>query len=604
MQVCWCELRNMGLSGLQPHGESASDAAFHHLSPRWYIRCYVEGGYDAGGFVERSVFCMKIPRWKRGAVALLLTAGVAGSMNSPAQAQRLPETGAQSSPVQVETAQSEPPAPGPETAAPRTLKVDSFAVEGNSLLSEQEIQSVVSGYEGRELTLAEMKEAAARLTDLYRAKGFLLVRAMIPKQDFGTGPVKIKVLEGKVGEVVVEGGKHYSEEFIKRHVDAATVDGTLQMDRFQRQLLLLNEYSDLKAQAVLKPGTAPGTADIVLKVEDASPVHFGLDYNNWGIPETGEHRFGLTFDAGNILTDGDEFRFRGVLQTPTEDASTFFQLRYNTPVNVNGTRAGVEYQRGDFSSGDGLAQILDVRGDADIISGFVTHALVRKLNHSSDLGLTLSHKSIRNDIFGNVPLAREDYLAARVDYRGDWRSVSGRSLLAASLTKGFGGDGGVLTSNPRANDDFTKINVDALRIQNIGKSFYGVLRGSGQIGFDSLYSIEQFALGGISSVRGYTQAELLGDSGYAVTAELRWSPIKDNPEIFQVVTFIDHGGVSIHDKFPGELPVDSLTGAGFGFRSSLSENTHLTLDIGFPISPSETRRGDSAVVYGGIQTRF
>ncbi len=538
---------------------------------------------------------------------MLLAAGMAGSWSSPAQAQRLPETGTQSSPVQVddETAQSgqstETPAP---EGTPRTLKVDSFAVEGNSLLSEDEIQSVVGGFEGRDLTLAEMKEAAARLTDLYRAKGFLLVRAIVPKQEFGTGPVKIRVLEGKVGEVQVEGGKHYSEEFVKRHIDAATVDGTLQMDRFQRQLLLLNEYSDLKAQAVLKPGAAQGTADIVVKVEDSSPIHFGLDYNNWGIPETGENRFGLTFDAGNIFGDGDEFRFRGVLQTPTDDASTFFQLRYNTPVNVNGTRVGVEYQRGDFSSGDGLAQILDVRGDADIISGFVTHALVRKLNHTSDLGLTLSHKSIRNDIFGNVPLAREDYMSARVDYRGDWRSVSGRSLVAASLTKGFGGDGGILTSNPRANDDFTKINVDALRIQNLGGPFYGVLRGSGQIGFDSLYSIEQFALGGISSVRGYTQAELLGDSGYAVTAELRWSPIKDNPEIFQVVTFIDHGGVSIHDKFPGELPADSLTGAGFGFRSSLNENTHLTLDIGFPISPSETRRGDSAVVYGGIQTRF
>lgn len=515
----------------------------------------------------------------------------------------MPETGTQTSPLQVtqETAQPAETAPA---AGAKTLKVDSFSVQGNTLLTEDEIRAVVGGFEGKELTLAEMKEAAAQLTDLYRRKGFLLVRAIIPKQNFGSGPVTIQVLEGKVGQVTVEGGKHYSDDFVKRHIDAATVDGNFQVDRFQRQLLLLNEYSDLKAQAVLKPGSDKGTADIVVKVDDDSPIHFGLDYNNWGIPETGEHRFGATFDAGNIFTDGDEFRLRGVLQTPTDETSTYFQVRYGVPVNVNGTRVGLEYQRGDFSSGDGLAQILDVRGDADIISGYVSHALIRTLNHSSDIGMTLSAKSVSNDIFGNVPLAREDYMTARLDYRGDWRSISGRSLLAASLTKGFGGDGGLLTSNPRANDDFTKINFDAMRIQNIGTNFYGVLRGSGQIGFDSLYSIEQFAVGGISSVRGYTQAELLGDSGYALTAELRWSPITDNPEIFQVVTFIDHGGVDIHDQFPGELPEDSLTGAGFGFRSSLNDNTHLTLDIGFPISPSETRRGDSAVVYGGIQTRF
>jgi hemolysin activation/secretion protein len=548
---------------------------------------------------------MGIPNWKRGTISLLLSLGLAGSQ---AQAQPLPSSGIPASPLtqlaEQSTTQTEAPPPVPGAGTEKTLKVDSFAVQGNTLLTDQDIRAAVGGFEGRDLTLAEMKEAAARLTDLYRRKGYLLVRAIIPKQSFASNTVTIQVLEGKVGSVTIEGGKHYSEDFIKNHIDAATMDGNFQVDRFQRQLLILNEYSDLSAQAVLRPGSESGTADIVVKVEDDSPIHFGLDYNNWGIPETGEHRFGATFDAGNIITDGDAFRLRGVLQTPTDDTTTYFQVRYDAPINVNGTRLGVEYQRGDFSSGDGLAQILDVRGDTDIISGYVTHALIRSLNHSSDLGLTISSKNVNNHIFGNLPLAREDYLTARLDYKGDWRSVGGRSLLAASLTKGFGGDGGLFTSNPRASDDFTKINLDAMRIQNLGTNFYGMLRASGQIGFDSLYSMEQFMLGGISSVRGYSQAELLGDSGYAVTAELRWSPIAENPEIFQVVTFIDHGGVSIHDKFPGELPVDNLTGAGFGFRSSLNENTHLTLDIGFPISPSKTRRGDSAVVYGGIQTRF
>lgn len=544
---------------------------------------------------------MVIPNWKRRAVAYLLTAGLLGGA---AWAQRLPETGTQADPVTVGTDPVRSDESRTSTNSEKTLRVDSFDVTGNTILSDEEIRTVVSSFEGRDLTLAQMKEAANRLTDLYRSKGYLLVRALVPKQNFGSGPVTIQVVEGKVGTVTVEGAKHYDAEWVQKHIDAALVDGNFQADEFQRRLLLLNDHSDLKAQALLKPGAEKGTADIVVKVEDERPIHFGFDYNNFGIPETGQHRFGLTFDAGNLFTQGDGFRFRGVLQTPTDDTSTFFQLRYATPVNLNGTRVGVEYQRGSFSSGDGLAQILDVRGDADIISGFASHALVRNLNHSSDLALTLSHKSVRNDIFGNVPLAREDYMAARLDYRGDWRDVKGRTLAAVSLTKGFGGDGGILVSNPRADDDFTKINFDALRIQNLSPSFYGVLRGSGQLSFNSLYSIEQFALGGISTVRGFTQAELLGDSGYAVSGELRWSPIVDNPEIFQVVTFIDHGGVDIKNKFVGELPESSLTGVGFGFRSSLTENTHLTLDVGFPISPSKTRQNDSAVVYGGIQTRF
>lgn len=491
----------------------------------------------------------------------------------------------------------------PAAAPVKTLKVEKFVVEGNSYLTAEEIQSVVSGYEGQELSLAQMKEVANLLTDLYREKGYVLVRAIVPKQNFGSGPVSIQVLEGKVGDITVEGAKHYSEDFIRRNIEQATVDGVFQTDRFQRHLLLLNDYHDLNAQALVKPG-ADGVADIVIKVEDDSPVHFGLDYNNYGIPETGEHRFGLTLDAGNIFTEADEFRFRGVLQTPTDETSTFFQLRYGLPVNLNGTRMGVEYQRGSFSSGDGLAQILDVRGDADIISGFASHALSRTLSHSSDLALTLSHKDVRNNIFGDVPLSRENYLTSRFDYRGDWRGTSGRSLLQASWTQGYGGDGGDLVSNIRADDSFTKFNVDAIRIQNLTPGLYGVIRGSGQLSFDPLYSIEQYALGGVSTVRGYTQAELLGDSGYSVSAELRWSPMIDDPEIFQMVFFVDHGGVSLKNQFPGELPVDSLTGAGFGFRSSFNDYTHLTLDVGFPLSPSENRLNNNVAVYGGIQTRF
>lgn len=547
---------------------------------------------------------MGIPRWYRRVGGLFMA--LALIMGQPSLAQELPIGGAPSSPVTTSV-------PGllgatdegaSQDGARKTLRVEKFLVSGNTLLSQEEIRSAVASFEGQDLSLEQMKEVAARLTDLYRARGYLLVRAIVPKQPFDTSTVNLKVLEGKIGKVLVEGGKHYSTDFIQRHVKAATIDGNFQVDRFQRQLLLLNEYSDLRAQAVLRPGADPGVADVTVKVTDKNPIHFGLDYNNFGIPETGEHRFGFTFDAGNLFTQGSDFRFRGVLQTPTDHGATFFQLRYQAPVSVNGTRVGVEYQRGAFSSGSGIAQVLDVRGDADIVSAFASYPLVRVLNHSSDIAGTLSHKSVRNDIFGNQPFAREDYWTAKLDYRGDWRGIGGRSLLNASLTQGFGGGGSGWTTNLRADGSFTKLNLEALRIQQLGHSFYGVLRGGGQLSFNPLYSLEQYAIGGISTVRGFTQAELLGDSGYSVSAELRWSPISSNPESFQVVTFIDHGGVSIKDKYPGELPVDNLTGAGFGFRSTVGENTHLTLDIGFPISPGRTRRGDNVAVYGGIQTRF
>jgi hemolysin activation/secretion protein len=489
-------------------------------------------------------------------------------------------------------------------ASEKTLFVQKFDIVGNTLLTGEEINRVISSFEGRDLTLAEMKEVASRLTDLYRDKGYLLVRAIVPKQDFQGGPVEIKVLEGKVGKISVEGAKHFDSDWVEAHIDKAIVDGNFQADKFQRQLLLMNDYEDLNVQAVLSPGAEKGTADITVKVEDEQPLHVGFDYNNYGIPENGENRFGITLDVGNIATNGDKLRVRGVTQFPTDEFSYFAQARYSLPVNLNGTRVGLEYQRGAFASGDGLAQVLDIRGDANIASAFVSHALKRKLDHSSDLAFTVSYKDVQNNIFNNTPLAREDYVTTRLDYFGDWRDVKGRTLFQTSWTQGIGGDGGVVVSNIRADDNFAKFNFGAMRVQNLAPGFYGVLRGTAQLATDPLYTIEQFSVGGISTVRGYSQSELLGDNGYTISGELRWSPLKKNPEIFQVVTFIDHGGVRIIDRFPGELPVESLTGAGFGFRSSPTENTHLTLDFGFPISPSKNRFNNSMAVYGGVQTRF
>lgn len=498
-----------------------------------------------------------------------------------------------------QTESSEPPS-GEE----KTLFVNEFVVEGNTLLTDEEIENVLSGFEGRELTLGEMKEAANRLSDLYRDKGYLLVRAIVPKQNFQDGPVEIKVLEGKVGEVTVEGAKHFDSDWVKRHIDEATVDGVFQADRFQRKLLLLNDYDDLNVQAVLRPGSETGTADIVVKVEDEQPLHVGFDYNNYGIPETGEHRFGITLDAGNLATNGDNLRVRGVAQFPTDDFTYFAQVKYGAPINTNGTRMGLEYQRGAFAGGDGLAQVLDIRGDANVFSLYASHALSRKLDQSMDLAFTVSYKDVQNNIFNNAPLARENYFTTRLDYSGDWRDVKGRSLFQASWTQGIGGDGGALVSNVRADDNFAKFNFGAMRIHNLAPGFYGVVRGTAQVATDSLYTLEQFSVGGMSTVRGFSQSELLGDHGYTISGELRWSPIKENPEIFQVVTFIDHGGVRIIDRFPGELPTNNLTGAGFGFRSSPNENTSLTLDIGFPIAPSTNRFNNSVAIYGGIQTWF
>jgi hemolysin activation/secretion protein len=116
---------------------------------------------------------------------------------------------------------------------------------------------------------------------------------------------------------------------------------------------------------------------------------------------------------------------------------------------------------------------------------------------------------------------------------------------------------------------------------------------------------EQFALGGPDTVRGYNQAELLGDNAYLVGAELRWSPFLDDPDVFQVVTFIDHGGVGLRQLQPGDFPAGNhLTGCGFGIRWALAPKTNLRFDVGFPLTARPGRNVGDPAIYAGLQTKF
>lgn len=499
---------------------------------------------------------------------------------------------------------SEAPAAAPAADA---MLISKILLTGNTLVPEEDLRKVYAPYEGQQLTVAQLKEIARNLTAVYQKAGFFLVRVYLPQQTISNGQAELRVLEGKIGKITVEGAEHYDPEYIRERFRQSFQDEAFSNERFQRTMLLLNELPDLQVKALMAPGQETGTTDITLNVKDALPVHYGLDYNNYGTSATGENRVGLTFDAANVLQQADQISLRGVIGFPSRENS-FYQLNYQTPVNLDGTTLNFGYANGAFAVSQGLGAILDVRGNADIYTVAVSHPLERELEFSSNVGLAVSHKYIRNNFFGGqLPFSRDEYNSARLTYQADWRSQEGRTLLQAAYTQGLGGTPATdpLVSRAGASGGFSKVNLDLARIQNLDTGLYALFRASGQYASQPLYVAEQYAVGGPDTVRGFQQAELLGDNAYVLGAELRWSPFKDDLDAFQVSAFIDHGGVSLRRQLPGDLPNGAhLTGAGFGFRFGIAQHATLRLDLGFPISPASSVSGRNPALYAGLQTRF
>jgi hemolysin activation/secretion protein len=544
------------------------------------------------------------------ALGWICSTGV-GAAN-PASSQALPAQVAQNASPET------PPASGPEPTAapPQKVKVNSFQVSGNTVVTGDEIQAVLQPYVGRELGFDEFKQAAQDVQKIYQDRGYFLAKVYLPPQSIDEGRVRLEVYEGRLGEVKIEGNKAYKTSFIQKYFRPTDSSGILTYEKMQRSLLLLNEFSDLKVKSVLQAGKEAGSTDVILSVEDKTPFHVGFDYNNFGNTYTGENRAGVGISAGNLAGQGDMIYGRCVFPFPSKKSQPFLQANYSYPMGKSGSRLSASFANAQMGVGREL-EILDIRGEASIYGLNWSYPLVRTLLKSSDFSVGFTSKSIRNYILTQTS-SRDELRELILSYSYNGISGRGRNFLNFYITQGLGTfmdgmpNGGFYvndksqppSSRPNAGDSFTKFNLDLARIQQLGPRNFMILRASGQMASNPLVVGELYSLGGYDSVRGFQQSEQMGDTGFLLSAEFRMPINKSVENPLQGAIFFDTGSVSDKESQVGVPSSRSLTGCGAGLRFSLGENTQFRVDYGIPLNPTKTSQNQTSVFYGQFSTRF
>ena len=152
--------------------------------------------------------------------------------------------------------------------------IKGFVFSGNTVIGNEQLQTVTQPFVGEVLDLPVLEKAAQSVTDYYRKQGYTLALAYVPQQQIELGVVTLALLEGRIGDVTVNGNRHYSTAFIKRHFAQAEAEPVARNESLERGLLLLNEYPSLKASATLEAGKSVGATDVHVNVEDKRPLHF------------------------------------------------------------------------------------------------------------------------------------------------------------------------------------------------------------------------------------------------------------------------------------------------------------------------------------------
>jgi hemolysin activation/secretion protein len=173
---------------------------------------------------------------------------------------------------------------------------------------------------------------------------------------------------------------------------------------------------------------------------------------------------------------------------------------------------------------------------------------------------------------------------AVIRFSQDWLHRNANRVLAARSQFSFGINAFDATINDLGTDGrfFAWLGQFqwVQRLGNQPSSPVLINRINAQLTPDSLLSLERFSLGGVDTVRGYRQNQIVTDNGATGSIELR-IPVTGNPETLQLTPFFEVGsGWNNRADNPDPQLIASL---GLGIQWRISSSLEVQLDYGIPL---------------------
>ena len=498
-------------------------------------------------------------------------------------------------PLQVE--------PGVASGLPasKPFVVKSIRIVGNTAFTTATLQALVADATGTTTTLPQLEQLAARITAYYREHGYPLSRAIVPAQSIVDGQVTLQVVEARYGAVRVNNTSQVGDALLNATLATLVPGQAIAGDPLDRALLLLADVPGVAVEALIKPGTTVGAADLEVATRPKPTTLASVVVDNGGNRYIGRARVGVTGYVTNPLHHGDVL---DVNILSTGDGMAYGRLGYETLLTGQGTRAGVAYSKIHYEL-QGDVEDLDANGTAGVASVWIKHPLLRSRTANLYAQLEYDAKRLRDRI-GVLDARTDRHLGNWVlSVNGDLRDeLFGGGVSAWSLgwTRGdnrFDDAQAELldAATAQTRGSFSKWNANASRLQRLGASDTLYLNLGLQWADKNLDSAEKMSVGGPYTVRAYDIGAVSGDTGYLVSAEWRHELANVAAGSLQATAFVDSARLKINrDAWTTSANTARLSGAGVGLAWSGPEAWRATLAIATPIGAEPAILGKQSSV--------
>lgn len=472
----------------------------------------------------------------------------------------------------------------PDTLKTIRVTIASVRIEGAHAIPEGQLQARIRGYLGHEIAGADIFEMARVLTAAYRGAGYLLSYALVPPQTLVDGKLTLRVIEGYVAEVRIEGEPSLAAK-LARIGEQIKASRPLNVSVLERYLLIANDLPGVKIRSVFSPSREPGAADLTM-VATVDRLQGFASLDNYGSKYLGRNQLTVGATANQLFDAGSQLR---ILWAGSEHSSlSYGQLSFSQAVGREGFRIGASVSAAETRPGDTL-KAFDIRGRAKAISLTLSYPFLRSRNSSLTGRGGFDRRHVVTDVLG-VRIIDDEIRTLR--FGGNYfalDALGGFNRLDLDLSRGIGGTRESDSLKSRADGDsrFGKLAFDYERVQPFGNNLSLTFGLGGQRASRALLSSEQFAIGGRRFGRAYEPAELVGDHGIAFRMEPAYrNAMPANPGVsYQAYGFYDAGKVwSEGRRMPGVPSARSLASAGFGLRVNAGTNFAMSLEAAWPLT--------------------
>jgi len=465
------------------------------------------------------------------------------------------------------------------------FSVNEVDFDGNAVFSDATLQEYFATFINRPVSLPELNEVVETIEDKYKQAGYFLSRVYIPPQTLENGVLKVKVIEGYLSELFVEGGTAGNRAKINELTAGLVNKKPLDLPSVEKAIRTLNAFPSTSVNAVLRQGAEVGSSEMVLNVSQL-PNYYSLSVNNFNAPAVGTWGASFAGTVNRLFDRDNQLSFSTSASVGSGGVEDFkrmlsFSTKYSQPIGYSGLSASLSYL---YAQSQPVATVADLNllSQGTTVAPRLSYPMFSNRGNSLvlDSGVTFSETQT---MLAGTPFTTDKSTVFDLTFR--WSNTTwlrGATNLSVGYYQGLSGlnssrgsDLGV--SVPGFDPSFNKFAFNLSRTQYLPNKFSMHMGAVGQYTASSLLIANQISFGGPPIGRAYYYGAIMGDRGLGFFAELRkdvtFSDLFSQP--IQFFTFVDKGMTYVNtNEAAGRVGGSfSLTSYGLGARTNFSKGS-------------------------------